>query len=128
MKKKFFLAGAILVMSAAAVVGYKVYNQSRMSAFMKANIEALSFYESRNCPEPYDVYNHQLHYDTRQGMFYVDGQGDVNILGKKIRVGGVYIGANVKIDYIIYHCLTPSESNCCPASKIGEIEVVNVMK
>lgn len=29
-------------MSAAAVVGYKVYNQSRMSAFMKANIEAPS--------------------------------------------------------------------------------------
>ena len=41
-EKKFFLAGAILVMSAAAVVGYKVYNQSQMSAFMKANIEALT--------------------------------------------------------------------------------------
>lgn len=46
MKKKLFLAGAILVMSAAAVVGYKVYNQSRMSAFMKANIEALTRAES----------------------------------------------------------------------------------
>lgn len=33
-------------MSVAAVVGYKVYNQSRMSAFMKANIEALTDAES----------------------------------------------------------------------------------
>ena len=45
-EKKLFLAGAILVMSAAAVVGYKVYNQSQMSAFMKANIEALTDAES----------------------------------------------------------------------------------
>ena len=45
-EKKLFLAGAIPVMSAAAVVGYKVYNQSRMSAFMKANIEALTRAES----------------------------------------------------------------------------------
>ena len=29
MKKKLFLAGAILVMSAATVVGYKVYNNLR---------------------------------------------------------------------------------------------------
>jgi len=42
MKKNFFLAGAILVMSAAATVGYKVYNQSRISAFMKENIETLT--------------------------------------------------------------------------------------
>ena len=46
MKKKLFLAGTILVMSAAAAVGYKVYNQSQMSAFMKANIEALTDAES----------------------------------------------------------------------------------
>ena len=58
MKKKLFLAGAILVMSAATVVGYKVYNQSRMSAFMKANIEALTRAESSEEPHG-SCYNNQ---------------------------------------------------------------------
>ena len=56
MKKKLFLAGAILVMSAAAVVGYKVYNQSQMSAFMKANIHGSCYNNQRlscvyTCPK-----------------------------------------------------------------------------
>ncbi|MCI5716855.1 MAG: hypothetical protein MR292_00485 [Alistipes sp.] len=55
MKKKFFLAGAILVMSAAAVVGYKVYNRSRMFDAKKANIGAIIYCESSNCSYPYEV-------------------------------------------------------------------------
>ena len=42
MKKKIFLACAALVVSAAAVVGVKAYNNSQLSDFALANIEALS--------------------------------------------------------------------------------------
>ena len=42
MKKTIILACAALVMSAAAVMGYKVYQSSQITDLMKANIEALS--------------------------------------------------------------------------------------
>lgn len=42
MKKKFFFAAVVLVMSAATAVGYKAYDKGNMSEFMMANIEALT--------------------------------------------------------------------------------------
>ena len=42
-------------MSAAAVVGYKVYNRSRMFDAMKANVGAIIYCESSNCSYPYEV-------------------------------------------------------------------------
>jgi len=46
MKKTIILACAALVMSAAAVVGYKVYQGHQITDLMKANLEALSSPES----------------------------------------------------------------------------------
>ena len=46
MKKKIILACATLVMSAAAVVGYKVFNGQRVTNLMSANLEALAQSES----------------------------------------------------------------------------------
>ncbi len=42
MKKKFFFAAVVLVMSAATAVGYKAYDKGNMYEFMMANIEALT--------------------------------------------------------------------------------------
>ena len=42
MKKYFFMAVAILVVSAAAIVGIKSYHYYSMPELMKANLEALS--------------------------------------------------------------------------------------
>lgn len=42
MKKTIILACAALVMSAAAVMGYKTYNESKQLTLMDANIEALT--------------------------------------------------------------------------------------
>ncbi len=42
-------------MSTVAVVGYKVYNQSRMFDAMEANIGAIIYCESSNCSYPYEV-------------------------------------------------------------------------
>ena len=42
MKKYFFMAVAILVVSAAVAVGLKAYNHSQLSGLALANIEALS--------------------------------------------------------------------------------------
>ena len=42
MKKKFFLACAALIVSAAAMVGVKAYNYYSMSPLMRANLEALA--------------------------------------------------------------------------------------
>lgn len=46
MKKTIILACAALVMSAAAVMGYKTYNESKQLTLMEANIEALTQAES----------------------------------------------------------------------------------
>ena len=46
MKKIIFVAGAMLMVSVAAIVGYKAYDRTRMTDFMKANIEALTKNES----------------------------------------------------------------------------------
>ena len=42
MKKTIILACAALVMSAAAVMGYKVYQSTQITDLMKANLEALT--------------------------------------------------------------------------------------
>ena len=42
MKQYFFMAVATLVVSAATIVGVKVYNYYSMPELMKANLEALS--------------------------------------------------------------------------------------
>lgn len=51
MKRKFFMACATLVVSAATVVGVKAYNYYSMSQLMRANLEALSKSESYDYTE-----------------------------------------------------------------------------
>lgn len=46
MKKIIFVAGAMLMVSVAAIVGYKAYDRTRITDFVKANLEALSQNES----------------------------------------------------------------------------------
>ena len=42
MKKKLLLAGATLLLAAAAVTGFAAYNKSSMAELMNANVEALT--------------------------------------------------------------------------------------
>ena len=42
MKKKLLLAGATLLLAAAAVTGFAAYDKSSMSELMNANVEALT--------------------------------------------------------------------------------------
>ena len=46
MKKKLLLAGATLLLVAAAVTGFAAYERSNMSDLMDANVEALARNES----------------------------------------------------------------------------------
>ena len=45
MKKKLLLAGAVALMAAAAVTGYSVYNKTKVSDLLSANVEALARWE-----------------------------------------------------------------------------------
>ena len=49
MRRKIFMACVALVVSAAAVVGVKAYNYHSMPALMRANLEALSESENKEC-------------------------------------------------------------------------------
>ena len=50
MKKKLLLAGATLLLAAAAVTGLAAYDKSSMSELMNANVEALARNEENiNC-------------------------------------------------------------------------------
>ena len=46
MKKKLLLAGATLLLAAAAVTGLAAYDKSSMSELMNANVEALTRQET----------------------------------------------------------------------------------
>ena len=49
MKKKLLLAGATLLLAAAAVTGLDAYERSNMSDLMDANVEALARNEDPMC-------------------------------------------------------------------------------
>lgn len=46
MKKKFLLAGAAVLLAAAAVTGYSAYSKSNVTDLLSANVEALARGES----------------------------------------------------------------------------------
>lgn len=48
MKRIILLAGTILIVPSAVVIGHRAYNYSQMTDFMKANLEALTQDETKN--------------------------------------------------------------------------------
>ena len=68
MKKKLFLAGATLLLAAAAVTGLAAYDKSSMSELMNANVEALARHEGDK--------NGAL-WSNEAGTVYCCGEGNV---------------------------------------------------
>ena len=126
--KKIF---SIMAVASALFAGYSTYNtqqNTELTDIALANVEALASGVDATileCPDPYDVRDHQLSHTQRTGTFEVDANGEINIFGKKFKVGGVNVGAKVKKTYEIGHCDMPSPGNCCPNSRVGEIINVN---
>lgn len=106
--------------------GHSFLKKNKMSDLALANIEALAQEESGNskCPDPYDVYDHQLTFVQRTGQFVIDGNMEVNVFGQKIKIGGAKVGATINISYEIGDCSKLSPGNCCPNSRNGEIIII----
>lgn len=120
---------ALFVATFALVVSYSVYStqqNAEMSDLALANVEALAYYESTsgNCPDPYDVYDHQLAFRPETANFTIDSNMEIEIFGKKFKVAGGSVGANITVTYEIGHCNTYSPGNCCPNSRNGEIKII----
>ena len=100
--KKIF---SIMAVASALFAGYSTYNtqqNTELTDIALANVEALASGVDATileCPDPYDVRDHQLSHTQRTGK--------------------------VKKTYEIGHCDMPSPGNCCPNSRIGEIINVN---
>ena len=128
MNKKF-----IKVAFVAAIVmvgGVNVFNAQKvntLSDVVLANVEALADDENMiDCPDPYDVKNHQLNFTQRTGEFTVDSGGEITIMGKKYAVGGASAGMYITLTYELGNCDMESTGNCCPGSRIGEIRIVGL--
>lgn len=125
MKSKFF--SIIVVVAFVSLSGYGVYkNQQKnvLSDVMLANLEALADIEGGKCPDPYDVYDHQLSFNQKRGTFTVDGNFEINIMGKKFKIWGGSVGSTVTVTYEIGNCDKYSPGNCCPNSRNGEINII----
>ena len=131
MKRKMFLG--IAAVAVAVVSGYNVY-QARtstkgLSDLALANVEALARIEiDKECPDPYDIVNHIYSFEPRTGTFHVDVSGEINIAGKKIKLGGIYANLNVTVTYEIGNCEKTSPGNCCPISRVGEIKYIGLVE
>lgn len=95
-----------------------------LSSLTLTNIEALASTEERKCPDPYDVYDHQLQFKEKEGRFTVDTNGEINILGKKFKVGGAGASTTITATYLLADCNKPSPGNCCPNSRNGEVTLL----
>lgn len=124
MKKIYIVLAAILLVAAPVTVVLSARSHNAMDDFFRANLDALSQTEALSCPDPYDVKNYMLDFKSMDGCFVVDLNGEITIAGKKISLGGFGIGAHVKVSYILAHCALPSEGNCCPNSRNGDIQIV----
>ena len=129
MRKILTVTGVIAVL---AVVLYKQVNAVPENSILAKNIDALTSNEGGNsynpCPDPYGVYNHYLDYTVNEATTTVSSDFTITILGKRLSVGGFSVGTKVKVTYHAYHCRSVSEGNCCPASRIGEIQIITITK
>ncbi len=128
MKKLFKMMGVVAVCATLSVVVYNQVNVKPDYSILAKNIEALSQSEGGSsvnpCPDPYDVYNYKLSFPQYYGYFTVDANGEITIAGKKIKVGGAAIGAEIKVTYHIAVCDDPAPGNCCPNSRNGEVTII----
>ena len=127
MKKLF----SIVAVAAALFAGYSTYSGQKskeLTDMALANVEALASdvdATTLECPDPYDVRDHQFSFTQKTETFEVDANGYINILGKKFKIGGLEGGVNVTKTYEIGNCDKPSPGNCCPNSRIGEIKLID---
>lgn len=128
MNKKFIKVA--FVAAIAMVSGVNVFNAQKVNALSEialANVEALAQGENMtDCPEMYDVKNHQLSFTQRTGEFTVDSGGEITIMGRKYPVGGASAGMHITLTYELGNCDMESSGNCCPGRRIGEIRIVGI--
>ena len=123
--KKIVIPFVIVAASVAAIA--ITYYSNRLDTMLEANIEALSHDEVQSCPDPYDVKNYALGFTIHEGRFSVDVNGEVTILGKKVKVGGFAVGTTVTVTFRLGQCSMYAPGNCCPNSRNGEIEIISVI-
>lgn len=118
---------ALFVSAFALVCGYTVYTSQKeelkLSELTLRNAEALARGEDSKCPDPYDVYDHQLCFSQRTGTFITDYEGSITIMGIKFKLGAKK-NTKITLTYELGNCDKPSEGNCCPNSRNGEINIV----
>lgn len=124
MKKKIY---ALLIIALVAV--YNLYNsqeKEKLSDIMLDNVEALaqSGEGSGKCPNPYDVYNHQLGHKQRTARVTLDAGCEFTIAGKKFKALEFSANATINVTYELGNCDKESLGNCCPNSRNGEINII----
>ena len=124
MKKSYIAIAAVLFAAASVATVFAVRSHNRMDDFFRANVDALSNTEAVSCPDPYDVKNYMLEFPMFTEVVTIGINGDVTLAGKKFTLGGFSIGAEVKITYQLSQCSKPSEGNCCPNSRNGEVRIL----
>lgn len=113
MKKKLLLAGATLVLSAAAATCYKTCQNIQMTDLMQANLEALSQSEG---VEDCDIYKYNRNQAESKEIKPV--QGNIST-GFYIMFNGrrIDLGASMQIGTSVQVCVCiDSRGNCCAKS------------
>ena len=122
------LIKSVFVGIIAIVASINVFNAQKsvvLSDVAMANVEALADWENNvDCPEPYDVKNHQLDFVQRTGEFRVSVDGSIYINGKSKPIGTAYAGLTISVVYELGNCGLYSPGNCCPNSRNGEVRII----
>ena len=102
MKKYFFMAVAILVVSAAAIVGVKAYNHYSMPELMKANLEALTQNDvnTTQCPDFNYVPNRFLEVKIEIYNVQCVKKGELNVNVNLTEGGSGILKGNYEKGYI----------------------------
>lgn len=118
---------AILAVAAvAACTAFAVSSFASRDPFFEANVEALMQTENEQCPDPYDVKGMALEFSQRTGSTTAEIDGELNVLGKTFKIGGITAGFSYTYTYEIAQCLREAPGNCCPNSRNGEIRNISV--
>ena len=119
---------AILAVAAvAACTAFAVSSFASRDPFFEANVEALMQTENEQCPDPYDVKGMALDFSQRTGSTTAEIDGELNVLGKTFKIGGINAGFSYTYTYEIALCIREAPGNCCPNSRNGEIQNVSLI-
>ncbi len=126
-KNVFRVAVSVIAVVSVGVISFQNRQEdTKLSDWAMANIEALATDEiKKKCPDPYDVYDHQLSFSQRTADCTVEADGEINLMGQKIRIGGVKVHSSVEVVYEIGDCDKYSPGNCCPNNRNGEIRIIS---